>query len=82
MDSFSTSIWVNDVTVRYNNGHTAIHNMTFSLNSGTICALVGVNGSGKSTLFKSIMGLVKPQQGEIKLCDLPISQALKRNLVD
>ncbi len=44
MDSFSTSIWVNDVTVRYNNGHTAIHNMTFSLNSGTICALVGVNG--------------------------------------
>lgn len=81
MDSFSTSIWVNDVTVRYNNGHTAIHNMTFSLNSGTICALVGVNGSGKSTLFKSIMGLVKPQQGEIKLCDLPISQALKRNLV-
>ena len=81
MDSFSTSIWVNDVTVRYNNGHTAIHNMTFSLNSGTICALVGVNGSGKSTLFKSIMGLVKPQQGEIKLCDLSISQALKRNLV-
>lgn len=81
MDSFSTSIWVNDVTVRYNNGHTAIHNMTFSLNSGTICALVGVNGSGKSTLFKSIMGLVKPQQGEIKLCDLPISQALKHNLV-
>ena len=81
MDSFSTSIWVNDVTVRYNNGHTAIHNMTFSLSSGTICALVGVNGSGKSTLFKSIMGLVKPQQGEIKLCDLPISQALKRNLV-
>jgi len=69
MDSFSTSILVNDVTVRYNNGHTAIHNMTFSLNSGTICALVGVNGSGKSTLFKSIMGLVKPQQGEIKLCD-------------
>ena len=81
MDSFSTSIWVNDVTVRYNNGHTAIHNMTFSLNSGTICALVGVNGSGKSTLFKSIMGLVKPQQGEIRLCDLPISQALKHNLV-
>ena len=27
MDSFSTSILVNDVTVRYNNGHTAIHNM-------------------------------------------------------
>lgn len=77
----STSISVHDVTVRYNNGHTAIHNMTFSLSGGTICALVGVNGSGKSTLFKSLMGLVKPQQGEIKLCDLPIAQALKRNLI-
>ncbi|OOF89232.1 iron ABC transporter permease [Rodentibacter ratti] len=81
MESFSTSIWVNDVTVRYNNGHTAIHDMTFSLNDGTICALVGVNGSGKSTLFKSLMGLVKPQKGEIKLCNLPITQALKCNLI-
>lgn len=81
MESFSTSIWVNDVTVRYNNGHTAIHDMTFSLNDGTICALVGVNGSGKSTLFKSLMGLVKPQKGEIKLCNLPIAQALKHNLI-
>ncbi|MDO5054005.1 ATP-binding cassette domain-containing protein [Pasteurella oralis] len=75
------SISVNDVTVRYNNGHTAIYDMTFHLVGGTTCALVGVNGSGKSTLFKSLMGLVKPQQGEIKLCGLPISSALKQNLV-
>lgn len=75
------SITVNDVTVRYNNGHLAIHDMTFSLEGGTTCALVGVNGSGKSTLFKSLMGLVKPQQGTIMLCGLPISVALKQNLV-
>ncbi|AKD39183.1 iron transport system ATP-binding protein [Pasteurella multocida subsp. multocida OH4807] len=75
------SISVNDVTVRYNNGHIAIYDMTFHLVGGTTCALVGVNGSGKSTLFKSLMGLVKPQQGEIKLCGLPISSALKKNLV-
>lgn len=75
------SIEVNDVTVRYNNGHLAIHDMTFKLEGGTTCALVGVNGSGKSTLFKSLMGLVKPQQGSITLCGLPISVALKQNLV-
>ncbi|ATF75730.1 ATP-binding cassette domain-containing protein [Pasteurella multocida] len=75
------SISVNDVTVRYNNGHLAIYDMTFNLKGGTTCALVGVNGSGKSTLFKSLMGLVKPQKGEIKLCGLPISAALKQNLV-
>ncbi|MXN88753.1 ATP-binding cassette domain-containing protein [Pasteurella canis] len=75
------SISVNDVTVRYNNGHLAIYDMTFHLEGGTTCALVGVNGSGKSTLFKSLMGLVKPQQGTITLCSLPISSALKQNLV-
>ena len=46
---------VDNVTVTYNNGHTAIYDASFSLAGGTICALVGVNGSGKSTLFKSII---------------------------
>lgn len=50
-----SSLSVSDVTVRYSNGHTAIHDVTFRLDGGTICALLGVNGSGKSTLFKSIM---------------------------
>jgi len=77
----SASIEVQDVTVRYNNGHTAIYDMSFRLAGGTTCALVGVNGSGKSTLFKSLMGLLKPQQGTVKLCGLPIEQALKQNLI-
>ncbi|MFK5153794.1 metal ABC transporter ATP-binding protein [Glaesserella parasuis] len=75
-----SSLSVSDVTVRYSNGHTAIHDVTFRLDGGTICALLGVNGSGKSTLFKSIMGLVQPK-GNIELCGLPVNQALKRNLV-
>ncbi|MDO4699175.1 MAG: ATP-binding cassette domain-containing protein [Moraxella sp.] len=77
----SAKIDVQDVSVRYNNGHTALYDVHFSLTGGTTCALVGVNGSGKSTLFKAIMGLVKPQTGRIQLCGLPIKQALKQNLV-
>ncbi|WP_311195314.1 metal ABC transporter ATP-binding protein [Moraxella nasovis] len=69
------------VNVRYANGHHALYDMTFCLTGGTTCALVGVNGSGKSTLFKSIMGLVCPQSGQIRLCDMPINIALKQNLV-
>lgn len=80
-DNYTASIYVDNVTVRYNNGHTAIENVSFSLNQGTICALVGVNGSGKSTLFKSLMGLITPLQGEIRLCELSIKQALKQNFV-
>lgn len=72
---------VDDITVTYNNGHTAIHNTSFKLNGGTICALVGVNGSGKSTLFKSIMGMVKPNTGSVTLNHLPVTQALKQNII-
>lgn len=72
---------VDDVTVTYNNGHTAIHNASFTLSGGSICALVGVNGSGKSTLFKSIMGLVKPTSGRVSLSDKPVADALKKNLI-
>ncbi|MBH5329533.1 ATP-binding cassette domain-containing protein [Eikenella sp. S3360] len=77
----AASIHVESVTVRYSNGHTAIRDVSFTLEGGTTCALVGVNGSGKSTLFKSLMGQIKPRRGEIRLCGLPVAQALKRNLV-
>ena len=39
----SASIEAQDVTVRYNNGHTAIYDISFRLAGGTTCALVGVN---------------------------------------
>ena len=81
MSEQAASISVESVTVRYSNGHTAIRDVSFTLQVGTTCALVGVNGSGKSTLFKSLMGQIKPKSGSIRLCGLPVPQALKRNLV-
>lgn len=76
----TSSLSVQNVSVRYNNGHIALNDVNFSLSGGTICALLGVNGSGKSTLFKSIMGLIKPQ-GMIQIAEMPVNQALKRNLI-
>lgn len=75
------SISVRGLTVTYNTGLTAVHDASFELDPGTICALVGVNGSGKSTIFKSIMGFVTPAAGEIRLCGRPVAEAVKRNVV-
>lgn len=72
---------VKNLTVTYNNGHTAIHDVNFTLRGGTICALVGVNGSGKSTLFKSIMGMVKPSKGQVALNNTPVTATLKQNII-
>lgn len=81
MTSDHLDIRVSDVTVTYNNGNTALHDATFSLESGSICALVGVNGSGKSTLFKAIMGFVRPSRGTVTIGGHPVREAQKKNWV-
>ncbi len=72
---------VQNVTVTYPNGNVALHDATFRLDGGTVCALVGVNGSGKSTLFKAIMGFVRPSKGTVRVSGEEIAAAQKRNLV-
>ncbi len=72
---------VEDVTVTYRNGLTALSHATFSIPRGTITALVGVNGSGKSTLFKAIMGFVPVAGGRVQILGMPGAQALRNNLV-
>ena len=75
------SIALDRLTVSYPNGVTAMRDATFDLGPGTICALVGPNGSGKSTIFKAIMGFIRPTSGEVRLCGMPVDQALKQNIV-
>ncbi|MDQ1196814.1 manganese/iron ABC transporter ATP-binding protein [Agrobacterium sp. SORGH_AS 787] len=72
---------VDDVTVTYRNGHTALRHASFSIPKGTITALVGVNGAGKSTIFKAIMGFVPLSAGTVSIFGEPASAALKKNLV-
>ena len=79
--SETMSLMVDDLSVVYGNGHAALQGATFSLQGGTICALVGINGSGKSTLFKSIMGFVRPTSGAVKINGADIKTALKNQLV-
>lgn len=43
-----------------------IHNFSFTIQRGDKIAIVGKNGSGKTTLIKLLLGLLKPQQGNIK----------------
>ena len=73
------SLAVEHVSVTYPNGHQAIRDVTFTLQGRTVCALVGVNGSGKSTLFNTIMGIIRPQSGSVRVNGLPVAQAMRQN---
>ncbi|EJF91182.1 manganese/iron ABC transporter ATP-binding protein [Bartonella tamiae] len=77
----NSGISARDVSVTYRNGHTALRHASFETPTSSITALVGVNGSGKSTLFKAIMGFVGLSKGTITVFDMPVSHALKQNLV-
>ena len=74
-------IVVTDLTVRYKNGHTALHNASFDISRGSISGLVGVNGAGKSTLFKAIMGFVPVASGRIDILGGSVQQALRNRLI-
>lgn len=57
---------VKNLTVSYSN-HIALENVSFKINEGEYVCLVGENGSGKSTLIKTLVGLLKQDEGEILL---------------
>ena len=63
----STILHIDTISVAYSKRFNILSQVSLSLESNKIIALIGENGSGKSTLLKSICGLIKIAQGEIHL---------------
>lgn len=60
----------------------AINNVSFNVHENQTIGLIGLNGAGKSTLIKIILGILKVDEGEIKVFDNdPIKNRIK-NLFD
>lgn len=56
---------IQNVTYGYNAMHNVLENFSLQYDEPGIYGLLGKNGTGKSTLLYLIMGLLRPQQGEI-----------------
>lgn len=69
-------IEINNVTKRFN-GVTAVDNLSFIAESGKIYGFLGPNGAGKTTTIRMIMGIIKPDSGEIKVFGDKISEQNK-----
>ncbi len=59
-------IVVDNLTVSYRQ-HPALHHVSGRFVNGSLTAVIGPNGSGKSSLLKSIMGLVQPAGGHVRV---------------
>lgn len=70
MDRFADrgfGIRMEGVNFSYVEGNRVITDSAFEANPGEIVALVGPSGEGKTTMIRLILGLVRPENGEVKL---------------
>lgn len=62
-----------------------LHDLTFSVPSGTITTVLGANGAGKSTLLRALSGLIRPSRGTVlfggeDLGRVPVEDLIRRGL--
>ncbi len=60
--------------VKIYGSRTVVNNVSFTVSQGEIVGLLGPNGAGKTTSFYQVVGLVKPDEGEVFLNDINITK--------
>jgi ABC-type multidrug transport system ATPase subunit len=66
------SFTVENLTYRFRSGHTAVNNISFSVEEGKLIGIMGASGAGKSTLLDLISGIKKPVSGSVKINGIDI----------
>src|SRR6188768_2865177 len=68
----SLTIQTKDLVKIYGS-RTVVNNVSFNVRQGEIVGLLGPNGAGKTTSFYQVVGLIKPDEGEVFLNDINIT---------
>jgi manganese/zinc/iron transport system ATP- binding protein len=71
------AIEIADLTVAYRD-KPVLWDVDLTVPPGVLMAVVGPNGAGKTTLIKSVLGLVRPAAGSIRVLGLPYDEARTR----
>lgn len=69
----SLTIYTKDLVKIYGS-RTVVDKVSFNVKQGEIVGLLGPNGAGKTTSFYQVVGLVKPDDGEVFLNDINITK--------
>ena len=70
-----------DINFRFPNSDNGMHDLSFSLRSGEMLAIMGGSGTGKTTLLSLLNGSLKPQQGTITINGHDISEPAAKDLI-
>ena len=69
----SLTIHTKNLIKRYSN-RTVVNDVSIEVKQGEIVGLLGPNGAGKTTSFYMVVGLIKPDEGEVYLNELNITR--------
>jgi ABC-2 type transport system ATP-binding protein len=75
MSTGSPAIRVSGLHKRYGRTH-ALRGLDFEIPSGQLTGFLGPNGAGKTTTFRSILGLTRPDSGDIEMLGLAVPAEL------
>ncbi len=67
------------ITKRYD-GITAVEALSLRIEPGGIFGLLGPNGAGKTTTIRMIMGVIEPDEGEVRIFGEPFSERIKDSI--
>lgn len=70
-----------DINFRFPNSDNGMHDLSFTLHSGELLAIMGGSGTGKSTLLSILNGSLIPQEGSITINGHDISEPAAKNLI-
>lgn len=74
---FNSALKINNITWKYPAGHEAVlRNLSLEIKKGQSVALIGPSGAGKTTLADVILGLLRPQEGQILLDGVDVYENL------
>ncbi len=65
---------LNNVYFTYPDGKNALNGINIEIHHGESVAIIGANGAGKSTLLLSLVGILFPQKGEIRIGEMPVTK--------
>jgi ABC-2 type transport system ATP-binding protein len=73
----SPAVWCSGLRKRYGR-HTAVDDVGFRVGRGEVLGLLGPNGAGKTSVIKILLGLVRPDAGEVLLLGRPAPDPASR----
>lgn len=76
----SAVVEVTGLAFSYDRGGHRLNDVSLAVRRGELCCLLGPNGAGKTTLLRCLLGLLRPERGQVKVAGRDVATLSPRQL--